>query len=115
LREKTVPPIGAIRSAGIQIAVATDCNPGTSPFSSLRLIMNLACVLFEFSPAEALLGVTRHAARALGRSDRLGTIAVGKEATLCVWDLQEPAGIACDLTRNPLVRALHRGREVKTS
>jgi imidazolonepropionase len=113
LREKQAPPIAAMRRAGLPIAVATDCNPGTSPFSSLRLMMNLSCVLFELSPAEALLGVTRHAAHALGRQSRLGTVSVGKEATLCVWDVQEPAGIACDLTRNPLVSVFRRGLERK--
>ncbi len=113
LREKQAPPIAAMRRAGLPIAIATDCNPGTSPFSSLRLIMNLSCVLFGFSPAEALLGVTRHAAHALGRHDRLGTVSVGKEATLCVWDVHEPAAIACDLTRNPLVSTWRRGVERK--
>ena len=113
LREKQAPPIDAMRSAGLPVAIATDCNPGTSPFSSLRLMMNLACVLFGFSPAQALLGVTRYAAHALGRQARLGTVSVGKEATLCVWDVQEPAGIACDLTRNPLVSVFRRGLERK--
>lgn len=111
LREKQAPPIAAMQRAALPVAIATDCNPGTSPFSSLRLMMNLSCVLFGFSPAEALLGVTRHAAHALGRQDRLGTVSVGKEATLCVWDVQEPAAIACDLTRNPLVSTWRRGVE----
>lgn len=114
LREKKIPPISAMQSVGIPLAIATDCNPGTSPFSSLRLMMNLACVLFQLSPAQALVGVTRYAAMALGRSNRLGTIVPGKDATLCVWDLEEPAAIVCDLTRNPLSHVFKRGREVKT-
>ncbi len=112
LREKQPPPLSALRSAGLPMAIATDCNPGTSPFASLRLMMNLSCVLFGFSPAEALVGVTRHAAHALGRQGRIGTVSVGKEATLCVWDVQEPAAIACDLTRNPLVSVFRRGTEI---
>jgi imidazolonepropionase len=109
LRETKLPPIAALRAAGVPMAVATDCNPGTSPFSSIRMMMNMACVLFSLTPAEALLGVTRHAAQALGRQERLGTIAVGKEATLCVWRSESPAALVRDLSRDPLVSVYVRG------
>ena len=109
LRESKAPPVHALRQAGVPMAIATDCNPGTSPFTSLRMMMNLACVLFSLTPAEALLGVTRHAAQALGRGDRLGTISPGKEATLCVWDVHNPAALVSDLSRDPLARVYIRG------
>lgn len=109
LRETKAPPVRALRHAGVPMAVATDCNPGTSPFTSLRMMMNLSCVLFSLTPVEALLGVTRNAARALGREKRLGTIGVGKEATLCVWDAQNPAALVSDLSRDPLLHVYVRG------
>lgn len=109
LKETKVPPIQALRRAGVPMAVATDCNPGTSPFTSLRMMMNLACVLFGMTPAEAFLGVTRHAAQALGRDDRLGTISPGKEATVCVWDVHNPVSLVSDLSRNPLSSVYVRG------
>jgi imidazolonepropionase len=109
LREKKLPPIKALRSAGVPIAVATDCNPGTSPFSSLRMMMNLACIIFSLSPEEALMGATRNAALALGREERLGTVAVGKEATLCVWSTKDVASIVFDLSRPLLYKTFIRG------
>ena len=111
LRETKRPPIEELRRSGIPMAVATDCNPGTSPFTSIRMILNLSCILFALSPAEALTGVPRNAAQALGRLDRMGTVTAGKEATLCVWDVQEPASLVSDLTINPLVRVFIRGEE----
>ncbi|MBA4063455.1 MAG: imidazolonepropionase [Isosphaera sp.] len=102
LREKQKPPVEALRAAGVPLAVATDANPGTSPFASLRLAMNLACVLYGLTPAEALAGATREAAKALGRADRLGTIAPGKRADLLLWDATHPAEIVCQLGVNPL-------------
>jgi len=111
LRETKSPPIEELRRAGIPMAVATDCNPGTSPFTSIRMMLNLSCILFSLSPAEALTGVTRNAAQALRRLDRMGTVTTGKEATLCVWDVQEPAALVSDLTNNPLVRVFIRGEE----
>ena len=90
LRETQLPPIAALRTHGVPIAIATDCNPGTSPATSLPLMLNMACTLFRLTPAEALAGVTRHAARALGCDDR-GTIAVGKRADLALWDIVMPA------------------------
>lgn len=90
LRETRLPPIDALRAAGVPMAVATDCNPGTSPLLSLRLAAGMACTLFRLTPEEALRGVTEHAARALGLSDR-GTLAVGQRADLAVWNVSEPA------------------------
>jgi imidazolonepropionase len=109
MRETHRPPVDALRAAGVPIAIATDCNPGTSPFTSLRLMMHLACSTFSLTPHEALIAVTRNAARALGRADRLGTVSVGKEATLCVWDTTTPANLMYDFTRNPLTHVMIRG------
>ncbi|MBY0513294.1 MAG: imidazolonepropionase [Gemmataceae bacterium] len=109
LRETQRPPVERLRAAGVPVAVATDLNPGTSPFASLRLAMNQACVLFGLTPEEALAGVTRHAARALGRADRLGTLAAGKQADFLVWDVTHPAEIVCALGVNPLVSRVVRG------
>jgi imidazolonepropionase len=110
LRERQAPPVEALRAAGVPMAVATDLNPGTSPFASLRLAMNLACVLFGLSPEEALAGSTREAARALGRGDRLGTLEPGKEATFLIWDVEHPAEIVLQLGTNPLRDRVIRGR-----
>ncbi|MCA3514961.1 MAG: imidazolonepropionase [Rhodobacter sp.] len=93
LRETQVPPIGLLRRYGVPMAVATDCNPGSSPMTSLTLAMNMACTLFRMTPQEALLGTTAHAARALGLSDR-GRIAAGQRADLAVWDAAHPAELS---------------------
>ncbi|MBX7532622.1 imidazolonepropionase [Qipengyuania sp. 1XM1-15A] len=90
LRETQLPPVDALREHGVGIAVATDANPGSSPMSSLRLAMGMACTLFRLTPAEALAGATRHAATALGLSDEYGTIEAGKRADLAVWQVQHP-------------------------
>jgi len=102
LREKQKPPVEALRAAGVPMAVATDLNPGTSPFASIRLAMNLACVLYGLSPEEALAGATREASKALGRGDRLGTLTPGKRADFLVWDVDHPAEIVCSLGVNRL-------------
>ena len=93
LRESQMPPIEALRAAGVPMAVATDCNPGSSPMTSLPLAMNMACTLFRMTPLEALQGTTIHAARALGLTD-CGVIAVGKRADLCLWNARHPAEIS---------------------
>ncbi|MBC5801071.1 MAG: imidazolonepropionase [Candidatus Eremiobacteraeota bacterium] len=93
LRETVKPPLEALRRHGVPLALATDCNPGTSPLLGLPTAMNLACVLFGLSPEEALAGVTRNAARALGLADR-GLLAVGKRCDLALWDVGSPAEIA---------------------
>lgn len=109
LREKQAPPVQKLRAARVPMAVATDANPGTSPFASLRLAMNMACVLFGLTPEESLAGATRNAARALGRSDHLGTIQVGRRADLLLWDVTHPAEIVCQLGVNPLAARTVRG------
>jgi imidazolonepropionase len=101
LRETRLPPIGALREAGVPIALATDCNPGSSPAESLLLMLNMGCTLFDMTPEEALAGVTRHAAMALGRDDRLGTIEVGKQADFVLWDIDRPAELAYRIAANP--------------
>ena len=93
LRETQSPPIALLRQHGVQMAVATDCNPGSSPMTSLTLAMNMACTLFRMTPQEALLGTTAHAARALGMTDR-GRIAPGLRADLAVWDATHPAELS---------------------
>ena len=91
LRETTPPPIEMLRRYGVEMAVATDCNPGTSPVASMTAALALACVQFRLTPEEALAGATRHAAKALGLADEIGTLEVGKAADLAVWDVTRPA------------------------
>jgi len=90
LREKQVPPVEGLRRAGVPMAVATDLNPGTSPFASLRLMANMACILFGLTVEEALAGITREAARALGLEGRRGVLAEGADADLAVWSVPHP-------------------------
>jgi imidazolonepropionase len=94
LRETKLPPVDALRSAGIPIAVSTDCNPGTSPLTSLLTALNFSCILFRLTPLEALLGVTSNAARALGLGDEIGSLEVGKQADFALWDIDRPADLA---------------------
>lgn len=107
LRETKLPPVDALRAHGVPIAIATDCNPGTSPLLSLRLAANMACTLFRLTPEEALRGVTVNAARALGLSDR-GTLAVGKRADLVAWNVKQPAEL-CYWIGGGLVRQVWLG------
>lgn len=100
LRETRLPPIDAFRATGVPMAVATDCNPGTSPARSMLLMLNLACTLFRLTPEEALAGVTRNAAKALGLDDR-GTLEVAKRADLVVWDITSPAELCYWLGGRP--------------
>ena len=97
LRDTHLPPIDLLRKHRVPMAVATDCNPGTSPTTHLPLMLNMACTLFRMTPAEALLGVTRHAAQALGLAETHGTIEVGKVADLCVWNVEHPAALAYEI------------------
>ncbi|MEO0390741.1 MAG: imidazolonepropionase, partial [Pseudomonadota bacterium] len=101
LHETQKPPIAAFRAEGVPMALATDCNPGSSPLSSLLLTMNMGCTLFGLNPAEALAGVTVHAARALGRHDR-GQIAPGQRADLAIWDVEDPDELPYRIGFNPL-------------
>ncbi|MFC3117537.1 imidazolonepropionase [Jhaorihella thermophila] len=101
LRETRLPPIDAFRARGVPMALATDLNPGSSPMNSLLLAMNMGCTLFRLTPAEALAGVTCHAARALGLEDT-GRIAPGLRADLAVWDAEHPAELSYRIGVNPL-------------
>jgi len=109
LRETVMPPIAALRAAGVPMAVATDCNPGTSPLTSLLLALNMACTLWRLTPQEALLGVTGHAARALGLQDEIGTLTVGKRADLALWNIARPADLAYAIGLNPCQAVIHGG------
>ena len=109
LRDTQPPPIGLLREHGIPMAVATDCNPGTSPTTHLPLMMNMACTLFRMTPVEALLGVTLHAARALGLAASHGSIGLGKRADLCLWDVDHPAELSYAIGSSPLRARLHGG------
>jgi len=109
LRDTQAPPIALFRKHAVPMAVATDCNPGTSPTTHLPLMMNMACTLFRMTPAEALLGVTRHAAKALGLSDSRGTVEVGKQADLCLWHVDHPAELSYAIGSSPLRARLQRG------
>ncbi|WP_404934384.1 imidazolonepropionase [Nitratireductor sp. L15S-10] len=104
LRETQHPPLAALRKHGVRIAVATDCNPGSSPLASLLLTINMACTLFRMTPEEALAGATREAARALGLADEIGTIEAGKRAEIAIWDVEHPAELAYRIGFNPLHR-----------
>jgi imidazolonepropionase len=108
LRETRLPPVEALRRHRVPIAVSTDCNPGTSPCTSLLLMLNMACTLFRLTPEEALAGVTRHAASALGLHDR-GVLAPGKRADFVLWNVQRPAELSYALGANPCMRIVHRG------
>jgi len=101
LRETQKPPAVALREAGVPIAIATDCNPGSSPLTSLLLAMNMACTLFRLTPEEALAGATRVAAQALGFEDR-GVLAEGLRADIAIWDVEHPAELAYRIGFNPL-------------
>ncbi|MCB1311723.1 MAG: imidazolonepropionase, partial [Sedimentitalea sp.] len=101
IRETQAPPIETLRRYGVPMALATDCNPGSSPLTSLLLTLNMGCTLFRLTPEEALRGVTANAARALGLED-VGSIAPGQRAELAVWDVQSPAELAYRIGFNPL-------------
>ena len=109
LRETQMPPVEALRRAGVPMALASDCNPGSSPLTSLLLTMNMGCTLFRMTPEEALAGVTREGAAALGLKDR-GQIAAGQRADLAVWDVAEPAELAYRIGFNPLYKRIFGGQ-----
>lgn len=108
-RDTHLPPIAGLRAAGVPMAIATDCNPGTSPLTSLLLAMNMAATLFRLTVPECLAGVTIHAARALGRGD-IGAIAPGKWADLAVWDVDAPAELVYRIGGRPLHARYRRGQ-----
>ena len=108
LRDTTPPPVAALRAAGVRMAVATDCNPGTSPMTSILLAMNMACTLWRLTPQEALAGCTVNAARALGLQAETGTLEVGKRADFALWQIARPADLSYGIGFNPC-RAVVRG------
>ncbi|MFC3676335.1 imidazolonepropionase [Ferrovibrio xuzhouensis] len=115
LRETKLPPIDLLRRHGVPIAISTDCNPGTSPVTSLLLMLSMACTLFRLTPAEALAGVTRNAARALGLGAHCGTLEAGKTADFVVWDIDRPASLAYQVGLNPLRQVVFGGRPLPAS
>jgi len=108
LRETQLPPLLDLRNEKVPIAIATDCNPGSSPLTSILLTMNMACTLFQMTPEETLAGVTKNAAKALGRKDS-GTIEIGNRADLCIWDVKHPAELSYRIGFNPLHRRIFGG------
>lgn len=112
LKETQQPPIKLLRKHGVPMAISTDFNPGTAPMASLRLAMNMTCVQFGLTPAEAWLGVTKYAATALGLQATHGQIATGFVANLAVWDAERPVDIIYELGRNPLKMRVFRGHGV---
>jgi imidazolonepropionase len=113
LRETRVPPIELFRHHRVPMAVATDCNPGSSPMTSLLLALNMACTLFRLTPQEALAGATREAARALGLGGEAGTLEAGKVADFALWDVDRPAELAYGIGANPL-HAVVKGGVART-
>jgi imidazolonepropionase len=109
LRETKVPPVDMLRRHGVPIAIATDSNPGSSPLTSLLLVMNMAATLFHMTINECVAGVTREAARALGCLDATGTLEVGKRCDLAIWDVDHPAALVYCIGLNPLHARIHRG------
>ena len=110
LRETKLPPIDLLRRHKVPIAIATDCNPGTSPLTSILLCMNMAATCFRLTVEECLMGVTRNAARALGRDD-IGTLEAGKRCDLAIWDIEEPAELVYRMGYNPLHRRVFGGKD----
>ncbi len=109
-RDTTVPPIARLREAGVPMALATDCNPGTSPLTSPLLTMNMAATLFRMTVTECIAGFTREAARALGRQERLGRLAAGFDCDLAIWDIEAPADLVYRMGFNPLHARVFRGQ-----
>jgi imidazolonepropionase len=111
LRETRLPPVELLREQRVPMAISTDCNPGSSPCTSLLLMLNMACTLFRLTPEEALAGVTRHAAAALGLRDR-GVLAPGMRADFVLWDVQRPAELSYAFGANPRLQTVFKGRLV---
>jgi len=113
INETQKPPIQALRDAGVKIAIATDCNPGTSPLTSLLLTMNMSATLFRLTVDECIAGATREAARALGLLGETGTLEVGKSADLAIWNIHRPAELVYRIGFNPLHSRIFKGRTIK--
>jgi imidazolonepropionase len=114
LRETQAPPIALFRKHGTHLALATDCNPGTSPLTSLLLAMNMGATLFHLTVDECLTGVTREAARALGRLGEVGTLEAGKSCDLAIWDIEQPAELVYRIGFNPLHARVWHGQSQTT-
>ncbi len=112
LRETKLPPMQALRDAGADIALATDCNPGTSPLTSLLLTMNMGATLFRMTVDECITATTRNAAKALGVLAETGTITVGKSADLAIWNIERPAELVYRIGFNPLHARIFKGRTI---
>jgi imidazolonepropionase len=110
LRETQKPPVDLLRKHGVPIAISSDSNPGTSPLTSLLLTMNMAATFFRLTVDECLLGVTRHAAKALGRLDQIGTLEAGKSCDLAIWDIERPAELVYRIGFTPLHQRIWKGR-----
>lgn len=110
LKETQAPPVAALRERNVPLAIASDCNPGTSPLLSVREAMALACRVFGLTPEEALAGSTRNAAAALGLSDDRGTLEVGKRADLAVWNVEHPRDLSYWLGSQPLANLFIAGQ-----
>jgi imidazolonepropionase len=115
LRETRVPPIDLLRRYQVPIALSTDSNPGSSPTESLLLILNMACTLFRMTPEEALAGITRNGAKALGLHNTIGTLEKDKDADFVVWDISEPAELAYRIGANPLRHVVRKGKLTRTA
>lgn len=113
LKEKQLPPVALLRDYGVPIAIASDCNPGTSPVTSLLLMLNMAAVLFGLTPEEALRAVTQQAARALGMEKTHGTLTVGKVADFVVWDVGDVAELVYFIGMNPVIEVIRGGSLIK--
>jgi len=112
LREKQAPPVQLLRDAGADIALATDCNPGTSPLTSLLLTMNMGATLFRMTVEECLTATTRNAAKALGLLAETGTLETGKSADFTIWDIERPAELVYRIGFNPLHARIFKGQKV---
>ena len=112
-REERRPPVAALRAAGVSMAIATDCNPGTSPLTSPLLAMNMAATFFRMTVPECLAGVTREGARALGLLDRIGTLEAGKQCNLAIWSIERPAELVYQIGANPLHSRIVKGQHVR--
>jgi imidazolonepropionase len=115
LRETKQPPVALFRQHGVPIALASDGNPGSAPTVSLLLMLNMACTLFRLTPEEALAGITRNGAKALGVAGECGTLEEGKRADLVLWDIGHPAELSYWLGHNPARTVVHGGRIVRQS
>lgn len=110
MRETRLPPVAALREAGVPIALATDCNPGTAPLTSPLLVLNMAATLFRMTVDECLTGITRNAAAALGRLGDIGTLEAGKRCDLAIWDVTEPAELVYRIGYNALHARIWNGK-----